>query len=138
VVSVGTGKANAEVGRANLIEGISAINAVLSLKALMEDCADQVETLMQWVSRSPTAREIDREIGTAQGGPVLCSYLRYNVHLKPDWCEQHLGERLGPKALKALEAMDDPDQIPELDRVGRLAGQRLVRADHFTPAFDLR
>ncbi len=138
VVSVGTGKANAEVGRANLIEGISAINAVLSLKALMEDCADQVETMMQWLSRSATAREIDREIGTAQGGPVLCSYLRYNVQLKPDWCEQHLGERIGPKALKALEAMDDPDNIPELDRVGRLAGRRLVQPGHFTPTFDLR
>jgi len=34
--------------------------------------------------------------------------------------------------------MDDPGNIPELDRVGRLAGQRLVRADHFTSAFDLR
>lgn len=141
VVSVGTGKADAEVGRANLVEGMAAINAVLSLKALMEDCADQVETMMQWLSRSPTAREIDREIGTTGaplGGTPQCSYLRYNVQLKSDWCEQHLGERIGPKALKALEAMDDPDNIPELDRVGRLAGQRLVQAGHFTSTFDLR
>lgn len=138
VVSVGTGKADPEVGHAGIVGSTAAVHAVLSLKALMEDCADQVETLMQWVSRSPTAREIDREIGTAQGGPVLCSYLRYNVLLRSDWCEAQLGERIGPKALKALEAMDDPDNIPELDRLGRLAGQRLVEAGHFAPAFDLR
>jgi len=141
VVSVGTGKADAEVGHANLIKGTAAIHAVLSLKALMEDCADQVETMMQWLSRSPTAREIDREMGTTGaplGGTPLCSYLRYNVLLQSDWCEQHLGEKFGPKALKALEAMDDPANIPELDRVGRLAGKRLVKADHFTSAFNLR
>ncbi len=136
VVSVGTGKANAEVGHAGLLASTAAVHAVLSLKALMEDCGDQVETLMQWLSRSPTAREIDREVGTAEGGPQLCSYLRYNVLLQPAWCEQRLGERIGPKALKALEAMDDPDNIPELDRIGRLAGRRLVQREHFPPAFD--
>lgn len=141
VVSVGTGKADAEVGHAGLIKGTAAIHAVLSLKALMEDCADQVETLMQWLSRSPTARSIDREIGTTGaplGGIPLCSYLRYNVLLRSDWCEQHLGEKFSPKALKALEAMDEPDNIPELDRVGRLAGRKLVQAAHFAPSFDLR
>ncbi len=140
VVSVGTGKANVEVGHANLIEGTPAIHAVLSLKALMEDCADQVETMMQWLSRSPTARDIDREMGTTGaplGGAAQCSYLRYNVLLESGWCERHLGEKFGPKALKALEAMDEPDNIPELDRVGQLAGRRLVKAEHFGSAFDL-
>jgi uncharacterized protein len=130
VVSLGTGKADPEVGHANLIEGTAAIHAVLSLKALMEDCADQVETMMQWLSRSPTARAIDREIGTASGGPQLCSYLRYNVLLRKDWVAEHLGETLSAKALKALEAMDDPDQFDELDRLGQLAGQRLMRSEH--------
>lgn len=141
VVSVGTGKADAEVGHAGLVKSTAAIHAVLSLKALMEDCGDQVETMMQWLSTSPTARPIDREIGTVAGplgGTPLCSYLRYNVLLRADWCEGHLGETFSPKALKALEAMDDPDRIPELDRVGRLAGARLVRAEHFTADFDLR
>jgi hypothetical protein len=140
VVSVGTGKADAEVGHRGILEGTAAIHAVLSLKALMEDCGDQVETMMQWLSRSPTAREIDREIGTTGaplGGAALCSYLRYNVHLTAPWFEQHLGEAPSAKALKALEAMDDPDNIPELDRVGRLAGARLVKAAHLDAAFDL-
>lgn len=140
VVSVGTGKADAEVGHANLIKGTAAIHAVLSLKGLMEDCADHVETVMQWLSRSPTARLIDREIDKAQpplGGQAMCSYLRYNVLLQSEWCTEHLGETFSTKELKALEAMDEPDNIPELDRVGRLAGRQLVQAAHFGDAFDM-
>lgn len=137
VVSVGTGKADPASGHANVVEGTAAIHAVLSLKALMEDCSDQVETVMQWLSRSPTARRIDREIGLAVpplGGQAICSYLRYNVLLQPDWCADQLGEGFTAKALKALEAMDQPGNIPELDRVGRLAGSKLVKAEHFTGA----
>ena len=140
VVSVGTGKANAEVGHAGLIAGTAAIHAVMSLKALMEDCADQVEAVMQWLSHSPTARTIDREMGLGQptlGGHAMCSYLRYNVQLQPDWCLQHLGETFSAKALQALEAMDEPDNIPELDRLGRLAGQKLVLDGHFGAEFNL-
>lgn len=140
VVSVGTGKANAEPGHANIIERTAAFHAVLSLKALMEDCADQVEAVMQWLSKSPTARFIDREIEMAQpslGGAAMCSYLRYNVLFRPDWFAEHLGDPVSAKALKKLEAMDDPDNIPELDRIGRLAGKKLISAAHFDAHFDL-
>ncbi|MCB1507040.1 MAG: patatin-like phospholipase family protein [Hyphomicrobiaceae bacterium] len=136
VVSVGTGKAYPEVGHANIIEGRAAIHAVLSLKALMEDCADQVEAIMQWLSVSPTARRIDRDMDKAQpplGGQAMCSYLRYNVLLEKQWCAENLGEKLSAKALKALEAMDKPENIPELDRLGRLAGSTLVKDEHFGP-----
>ena len=138
VVSVGTGKADPEVGHAGILASTAAFHAVLSLTALMEDCSDQVESVMQWLSHSPTARHIDREMGKAApplGGTAMCSYLRYNVLLQSDWCDQNLGEKISAKALKALEAMDEPDNIPELDRVGRLAGRKLVKAEHFPPAF---
>ena len=139
VVSVGTGKADPEIGHANIVTGTAAIHAVLSLKALMEDCADQVETVMQWLSESPTARPIDREIERAQpplAGRALCSYLRYNVLLRPDWCRANLGLETSAAALKRLEAMDDPDNIPALDELGRRAGARLVKAEHFVARFD--
>jgi hypothetical protein len=139
VVSVGTGKADPEVGHAGIVAGTAAIHAVLSLKALMEDCADQVEAVMQWLSRSPTARAIDREMDKAQptlGGQAMFSYLRYNVLLQSNWCAENLGEKLSPTALKSLEAMDNPDNIPELDRLGRVAGCKLVQAEHFNRAFD--
>jgi hypothetical protein len=138
VVSVGTGKADPAAGHANLIEGTAALHAVLSLKALMEDCADQVEAVMQWLSRSPTARRIDREMDKAQpalSGQAVCSYLRYNVLLEPDWCKDQLGETFTAEALKSLEAMDQPENIPELDRIGRLAGRKLVKEEHFSSVF---
>jgi predicted acylesterase/phospholipase RssA len=140
VVSVGTGKADPEVGHANILEARAALHAVLSLKALMEDCADQVETVMQWLSQSPTARRIDREIEQAQpplGGAALCSYLRYNALLRPDWCRDNLGADFSAAELKALEAMDEPRNIGKLDALGRLTGQKLVKPEHFGAAFDL-
>jgi len=139
VVSVGTGKANAEVGHAGILKGTAAIHAVMSLSALMEDCADQVETVMQWLSNSPTARSIDRDLDKAQpplGGAPMLSYLRYNVLLQEEWCAANLGEVLGAKALKNLQAMDKPENILELDRIGRIAGKNLVKAGHFVDAFD--
>lgn len=140
VVSVGTGKADAEVGHANILESTAAFHAVLTLKALMEDCADQVEAIMQWLSSSPTARPIDREMDKAQpplGGVAMCKYLRYNVLFQAAWWAENLGESPSAKALTKLEAMDEPANIPELDRIGRLAGAKLVKAAHFDPGFDL-
>ncbi|MCB1917665.1 MAG: patatin-like phospholipase family protein [Rhodocyclaceae bacterium] len=134
VVSVGTGKADAEVGHANIVESRAALHAVLSLKALMADCADQVEAIMQWLSDSPTARDIDREMKKAApplGGQPLCSYLRYNVLLEKEWCAKELGEKFSRAELKSLEAMDQPKNIDALDRLGRLAGSKLVKARHF-------
>ena len=94
---------------------------------------------MQWLSRSPTARAVDREMDKAQptlGGQAMFSYVRYNVLLQSNWCAENLGEKLSPTALKSLEAMDNPDNIPELDRLGRVAGCKLVQAEHFNRAFD--
>jgi hypothetical protein len=59
------------------------------------------------------------------------------VLLASDWVENNLGEKIAPKTLKALEAMDEPGNIGELDRIGRLAGGKLVMADHFPKTFDL-
>lgn len=79
------------------------------------------------------------ERGQAQpplGGLPMFSYLRYNVLLTSDWVRDNLGETLNDDQLKALEAMDEPNNTPELDRVGRLAGRKLVKAEHFEACFD--
>jgi predicted acylesterase/phospholipase RssA len=139
VVSVGTGKQNPELGRSNAITGAALANAIRSLAALMEDCSDQVETMMQWLSVSPTARSIDRLIRKVEpplGGRALVSYLRYNVILRSDWVREHLGIEVGDDELKAMAAMDDPDQLMPLDGLGRTAGAVLVKPEHFTATFD--
>jgi hypothetical protein len=56
------------------------------------------------------------------------------VLAQSDSCEKNLGDKFSPNALKALEAKDEPDNITELDRVGRLAGSNLVSAANSSPA----
>lgn len=141
VISVGTGMANVEVGRAGIIKSRAAVHAVFALQGLMSDCADQVESIMQWLSASHTARPIDREMGKATpplGGTPMISYQRYNVHFQEDWWADTFGEQRTRKALRKLEAMDNADNIPELDEVGRLAGKTLVKPEHFRSEFDMR
>jgi hypothetical protein len=140
MVSVGTGKANPAPGPTSGFESAAAAQAVLALKSLMDDCSDQVEATMQWLSVSDTAREIDREMGV--GGPVLggqpqLRYQRYNVIFEKAWCRQHLGQNYGESFLRAMEAMDDPAQLDDLARIGKLAAERFVDGAHFPPAFDL-
>ena len=83
LVSVGTGAADPSQTPSQ----IAASGAIKALFSLMDDCAAVVEIMMQWMSSSPTARVIDREIGDLRadmvGGAPLLSYLRYNVTLSP-------------------------------------------------------
>lgn len=140
MVSLGTGKANPAPGLSAGLKATSAAHAMRSLASLMDDCGELVETVMQWLSVSPTARQIDREVQLAApplGGTPALSYLRYNVHFDADWCAIHLQGDWNTRELAALEAMDEPRNIPALDDIGRLAGQKLIVASHFPAHFDL-
>ena len=52
---------------------------------LMQDASWQNQTILQWISNSPTASIIDREIGNLSGDLIcdkpLITYLRYNIEL---------------------------------------------------------
>ncbi|WP_087874704.1 patatin-like phospholipase family protein [Arthrobacter globiformis] len=137
LVSVGTGVADPAVGRAKL----AASHALRALKSVLQDCAVLQETMLQWMSQSPTARVIDRELGTLTGdllnGAPLMRYLRYNVDLRPD-SVRALDESLaGTEAVASLSAMDAPENMEALHRLGRLAAARDVRATDFPTVFDL-
>jgi len=136
VVSVGTGRADPNVKRANL----PAQNAIKSLLALMEDAGTLQETLLQWMSASPTARSIDREVGDLQhdlvaGKPVI-SYLRYNVDLAAS-SVRALNPAIDQGRLESLSAMDAPENMDTLHELGGLAAERDVRGNDFPSAFDL-
>jgi uncharacterized protein len=137
VVSVGTGIADPAVRRSE----IAAAQALRSLLSLMDDCAALQETLLQWMSESPTAREIDSELGTLKGdivgGAPLLSYARYNMDLKPATISELLGDEAKTIAMENLTAMDAPENMPALHRLGVVAGERQVLAEHFPSAFDL-
>ena len=107
----------------------------------MDDCAALVETLMQWMSASPTAREIDREIGDLGSdrvaGTSLLSYLRYNVMLSQKEVEE-LCPGLSTKEIASLGEMDNADNLDVLLDLGEAAAERKVRDGDFPATFDLQ
>src|SRR5687768_8205292 len=136
MASVGTGAAAANQAAAQ----IAAKGALKALFSLMDDCAALVETMMQWMSTSPTKRTIDADIGNLgadllAGAPLL-TYLRYNVTLSADEIET-LHPGLSERNVESLGEMDNPQNLDLLLELGQTAGGQQVHADHFPPEFDL-
>jgi hypothetical protein len=107
----------------------------------MDDCASLRETLLQWISASPTARNIDSELGDlrrdlAAGAPLL-SYLRYNVDLRKENVSQLNPDISDPKLIESLSAMDAPENMQVLHELGKLAAERDVKSTDFSANFDL-
>lgn len=137
LISLGTGFRDPEVG----VTSIEVGNAVKSLVALMDDCAALVETLMQWMSQSRTAREIDRELGTLNKDLIseqpLFTYQRYNVELSKSYLRDDLGVNLKTKDIASLTEMDAPENMKTLQTIGTIAGEKLVQAADFPSHFNL-
>ncbi|NND81405.1 MAG: hypothetical protein HKN50_03140 [Gammaproteobacteria bacterium] len=137
VVSLGTGsdKVTREVG------DVEAANGLAALQSLMDDNAALMETLLQWMSSSPTAGEIDRELGTLKGdvlgGRELMNYVRYNIPLTAEYLKQEFGLDLPADQAKDIAAMDAPDNMPILQSLGTDVGKQLIKEDHFPTQFDL-
>ena len=69
LTSVGTGRADPALGVSTGLRTLAAAGGIRALSSLLEDCADLVETMMQWMSRTPAARHLDREMGSLEGCP---------------------------------------------------------------------
>ena len=95
----------------------------------MDDCASLVETVLQWMSSSQTARQIDRDIGDLQndlmGDAPLLSYLRYNVTLSKDEVEA-LRPGMSDRQITSLGEMDNPGALDALLELGNAAGEQKV------------
>lgn len=136
VTSIGTGAANPSVTPAKLaVEG-----AVKSLLSLMDDCASLVETMMQWMSSSSTARHLDGDMGDLCDDLVsstpLITYHRYDLSLTPDIVGPLMPE-LSLDKINSLSAMDQPDNLDTLRGLGILAARQQIRPEHFPDRFDL-
>jgi hypothetical protein len=137
VVSVGTGSADPAMAPAKL----AVEHAVKSLFSLMDDCAALVETLLQWMSASRTARVIDREAGDLRQDLIaaapLIHYQRYNVALTRASLAD-LGLKFDDPKVAELSAMDAPENMTTLQEIGARAAKRQVRGEDFPADFDLR
>jgi hypothetical protein len=138
VVSIGTGAADPTVTHASL----AAKQAVDALLSLMNDSATLQEMLLQWLSDGPTARRINREVGDLEGdvlnGVAALTYRRYNVDLRSTSVQELEPALQDPKVIESLSAMDSPANMTLLHRLGALAAQRDIKAEHFPASFDLK
>jgi len=120
----------------------AAAAALIGLASLMDDVLALNEQLLQWMSVSPTARIIDREVGDLAtdllgGGPPLLTYLRYNAHLDGDWLRTNVRPDYSDDDARSLREMDKPQNMPKLVEVGQ-AVARQVEESHFPASFDIR
>ncbi len=136
LVSVGTGTPDPSISHSRW----AATGAVKALLGLMDDCGNLVETMMQWMSESPTARKLDCELGKLEGDVLgsqpLLAYLRYDVSLVPEEVLR-LKPGLTPKTVESLPRMDEPDNLEILRDLGATAAGEQVKPEHFPARFDL-
>ena len=141
VVSVGTGAQEIRMSASEVMGMSSARVSLQALKSLMNDCDAMNQTMLQWMSRSPTAWEVDREVGDLSGdvlgGKESFSYLRYNVVLDREWLKDNLAVDLNAHEVKGLQKMDKPKNMDKLASLGTAAAQRQIRPGHFPATFDL-
>ena len=113
--------------------------ALRALSSLMGDAAAFNELILQWLSASPTARQIDREVGDLCSDVLGASepwltYLRYDPQLDRDWLKDRLGLDLRDDQVESVRKMDDPKNLDQLARVGN-ATAKLVKEEHFDARF---
>ena len=137
LVSLGTGMADPVVKHS----AITVKQGIGALGNLMEDSAVLQETLLQWMSTSPTARVFDREIGDLKNDLLapapLITYLRYNAQFTREGMEGLDPALTDTKQLEDLSKMDVPENMPALHRLGTLLAARDIKAEHFPSRFDL-
>jgi hypothetical protein len=137
LVSLGTGSKTLALDP-KAVMGMKAVElGVRGLASLMDDACALNELLLQWMSSSKTAHEIDSEIGDLSGdilggGQPLLTYLRYDVRFDDEW----LKDKLSPEQLKTIAEMDRPENMDKLVEIGKAAADR-IEDTHFGRGFDL-
>ena len=147
LVSIGTGtytkRVDAEkIAANNMLDWASTVPDML-----MDDATMQNQLILQYLSQSPTAIEIDSEVGKLEGDlltpqPAL-HYLRYQAYLEqPKTLADGTQEDkpylpFDDKTVLAMHEMDKAELAGPLLQAGRIYAQKRVLEDHFPAAFDL-
>ena len=139
IVSVGTGRWRMSLQDAEIVTPWNLHWAHNVPELLMQDATHQNELLLQYLSRSPTAREIDREVGTLEhdllGGAERLTYLRYNAELSEDALSEH-GIPFEPKQLASWRDMAAGKNARVLYEIGQTFAKNDVKTEHFPAVFD--
>jgi predicted acylesterase/phospholipase RssA len=112
----------------------------LLVSQLMNDASELNETILQWISRSPTARTIDLQIGTLAGkkpgGAALLHYLRYDIELERQALSR-IGLAYEEARVRQLCELGEAKNVADLEKIGATAAAS-VQEERFPAAFDRR
>jgi patatin-like phospholipase/acyl hydrolase len=139
IVSVGTGmgrwaKIPNDVKRNNMLNWAQQVPDMF-----MQDASWLNQTILQWMSESPTACHIDGEIGNLSGDLIgtqipakpLISYLRYNTWLDQETLKKLTGKDYNATEIDDLVEMSNAGNREVLYEIGTLAAKAEVQVDHF-------
>lgn len=103
---------------------------------LMQDASWQNQTLLQWMSDSPTAEYIDMEIGDLRNdqltGNPMFRYLRYNQPFTiNDLNGLKLSKTVDDKLLDSLLEMSNAKNKHLLYEIGQETAKEIIKPEHF-------
>ena len=138
--SVGTGRRPRNLNIEKYKDPNNLQLAKIIADVFMGDSSEFIETMMQSMSSSLTARVIDRDLGDLKddliGGNEQFTYNRYNVFFETGQMKA-LGFDYDDERLDELSEMDNANNTNVLIDIGLAAGKRDVQPEHFPAAFDL-
>lgn len=142
LTSVGTGSKETKYDPDSWQVNTSAVNAVSSLKLMMDDADSLNRALLQWMSNSPTAEKIDSEIGDLSEDLItpnpLLHYVRYNIHLELEALKQIGITNLNQKTIESIQKMENAENVDLLLDIGIHAAEAQIDTSHFPSTFDIR
>lgn len=131
------------------VEGVDSVTGASKLSwakraptVLMNDANRQNQLILQFISKTETPWEIDREVGDMVGDGLtpepLLTYLRYNVKLDDNPLNTLGLSKMVPK-LKSLRNMEVGSNVSDLIEIGERAAQaeKSNIARHLKTDFDL-
>jgi len=137
IVSIGTGMSKwdripDEIKKNNLLNWAQQLPDMF-----MQDASWHNQIILQWLSNSPTAWPIDKEIGKLTGdviggGNPLISYVRYNTWLDADTLKNIMGVVYSQKQVEDLIEMSNAASRFELFKIGQTAAEQEIQPTHFS------
>ncbi|MFT5611600.1 MAG: hypothetical protein ACI9WC_000322 [Arenicella sp.] len=93
------------------------------------------------MSSSPTAKIIDRELGSLSGDSLgsseLMTYLRYNIPFNLEYLNSPANTDLTAEQARDIATLDSPENMSILQVIGNEVGKKIISDQHFPVKFDL-